>query len=45
MVDMDNIGRIADPRVRRALTELAEASAPKPAPKPAPKKSNGKKKK
>jgi len=45
MVDMDNISRIADPRVRRALTELAEASTPKPAPKPAPKKGNGKKKK
>jgi len=45
MVDMDNISRIADPRVRRALTELAEATAPKPPTKPAPKKSNGKKKK
>jgi len=45
MVDMENIGKIADPRVRRALTELAEASAPKPPAKPAPKKSNGKKKK
>tara|TARA_Y100000310_G_C20149521_1_gene564045 strand:+ start:113 stop:244 length:132 start_codon:yes stop_codon:yes gene_type:complete len=41
MVDMENISKIADPRIRRALTELAQASKPKfpkMAPKPAPKK-------
>ena len=45
MVDMENISRIADPRIRKALTELADAIKPKPAPKPAPKRGNSKKKK
>ena len=45
MVDMDNISKIGDWRIRKALTELAQANkprfpkvAPKPAPKAAPKK-------